>query len=71
MLRTGTRLQRVADVLAMHWNWSGLDVSAASYYAVRLWLMRLGLYQLSRPKVRADDWMWIMDHTMQCARENA
>jgi len=65
VLRTGTRLQRVADVLAMHWNWCRLDVTAASYYSVRLWLLRLGLYQLSRPKVHADDWMWIMDHTMQ------
>ena len=50
VLRTGTRLQRVADVLAMHWNWCGLDVPVASYYSVRLWLLRLGLYQLSRPK---------------------
>jgi hypothetical protein len=65
VLRTGTRLKRVADVLSMHWNWCRLDVAAASYYSVRLWLLRLGLYQLSRPKVHADDWMWIMDHTMQ------
>jgi hypothetical protein len=65
VLRTGTRLQRVADVLRMHWNWCGLDVATASYYSVRLWLLRLGLYQLNRPKTRADDWMWIMDHTMQ------
>jgi hypothetical protein len=49
----------------MHWNWCRLDVTVASYYSVRLWLLRLGLYQLSRPKVQADDWMWIMDHTMQ------
>jgi hypothetical protein len=65
VLRTGTRLQRVADVLCLHWDWCGLEVAAASYYAVRLWLLRLGLYQLSRPKGRADDWMWIVDHTMQ------
>ncbi len=66
VLRTGTRLQRVADVLSMHWSWCSLEVTAASYYySVRLWLLRLGLYQLSRPKVQADDWMWIMDHTMQ------
>jgi len=65
VLRAGTRLQRVAEVLSMHWKWCGLDVSAASYYSVRLWLLRLGLYQLNRPKARADDWMWIMDHTMQ------
>jgi hypothetical protein len=65
VLRTGTRLQRVADVLSMHGKWCRLDATAASYYSVRLWLLRLGLYQLSRPKIRADDWMWIMDHTMQ------
>jgi len=65
VLHAGTRLQRVADVLSMQGNWCGLDVAAASYYSVRLWLLRLGLYQLSRAKVQADDWMWIMDHTMQ------
>jgi hypothetical protein len=63
--RAGTRLRRVATVLAMHWRWCGLDVRSASYYSVRLWLLRLGLYQLSRPKVQADDWIWIADHTMQ------
>jgi hypothetical protein len=31
----------------------------------RLWLMRLGLYELRRPKETADDWVWIMDHTVQ------
>jgi len=31
----------------------------------RLWLMRLGLYELRRPKEKADDWVWIMDHTVQ------
>jgi len=65
VLRTGTRLQRVADVLSMHWKWCGLNFTAASYYSVRLWLLRLGLYQLNRPKTQADDWMWIIDHTMQ------
>jgi hypothetical protein len=65
VLRTGTRLQRVAAVLKMHWNWCRLDVRTASYYTVRLWLLRLGLYQLSCPKEQADDWMWVIDHTMQ------
>ncbi len=31
----------------------------------RLWLMRLGLYELLREKEPADDWVWIMDHTVQ------
>ena len=38
---------------------------STSYYSVRLWLLRLGLYQLSRAKIQADDWIWIADHTMQ------
>jgi hypothetical protein len=65
VLRAATRLQRVAAVLGMHWDWSGFDVRSASYYSVRLWLLRLGLYQLIRPKTDAEDWMWIVDHTMQ------
>lgn len=31
----------------------------------RLWMLRLGLYELTREKTRADDWLWIMDHTVQ------
>lgn len=31
----------------------------------RLWLLRIGLYELSRPKEIADDWLWIVDHTVQ------
>ena len=65
VLRAGTRLRRVPDVLSMSWNWSDLHLRAASYYSVRLWLLRLGLHQLNRPKTPADDWMWIVDHTMQ------
>jgi hypothetical protein len=65
VLRTGTRLRRVPGVMAMYWRWSGMMESVASFYSVRMWLLRLGLYQLSRPKQPADDWMWIIDHTMQ------
>ena len=65
VLRAGTRLRRVAAVLAIHWSWCGVDAPVASYYSVRLWLLRLGLYQLNRPKTQADDWMWIVDHTVQ------
>ena len=49
----------------MHRSWCNLDTRIASYYSVRLWLLRLGLHQLARPKIQADDWMWIVDHTMQ------
>lgn len=28
------------------------------------WLLRLGLYELQRPKEPADDWVWLIDHTI-------
>jgi hypothetical protein len=28
------------------------------------WEMKLGLHKLTRPKVAADDWIWIMDHVV-------
>jgi hypothetical protein len=31
----------------------------------RMWLLRVGLYELIRPKERANDWVLIMDHTIQ------
>lgn len=29
------------------------------------WLLRLGLHELLRPKEKADDWVFIVDHTLQ------
>ena len=31
----------------------------------QMWLLRLGLFELSRPKEAAEDWVWIVDHTVQ------
>jgi hypothetical protein len=32
---------------------------------IRLWALRLGLFELQRRKKADDDWAWIMDHTVQ------
>jgi len=40
-----------------------------SWYAGRLWLLRLGYYKLMRPKPKASDWVWILDHTVQVGAE--
>jgi hypothetical protein len=46
-----------------------LPLPAPSWFAGRLWLQRLGYYKLTRPKVQADDWVWIVDHTVQIGKE--
>jgi hypothetical protein len=33
--------------------------------AGRTWLFRLGLHELTCPQEKADDWVWLVDHTVQ------
>ena len=40
-----------------------------SWTSGRWWILRLGLYKLTRPKVVAQDWIWILDHTLQLGPE--
>lgn len=43
----------------------GLSCSAPSWVCGRFWLLRLGYYKLKRRKEMADDWVWIVDHSIQ------
>lgn len=42
---------------------SSLEVP--QWHTGRLWWLRLGYYELYRQKEQADDWVWIVDHTVQ------
>jgi hypothetical protein len=39
-----------------------------SWFSVRLWLLRVGHHKLTRAKTIADDWCWIIDHTIQLGK---
>ena len=43
----------------------GLLFAGPSHTTVQNLLQRLGLYELTRIKERADDWIWITDHTIK------
>ncbi len=47
----------------------GYSSVCPSWYAGRFWLLRLGYYKLMKPKEQADDWVWIIDHTVQLGVE--
>jgi hypothetical protein len=47
----------------------GPELPRPSWYAGRLWLLRIGYYKLMRPKHHASDWVWIVDHTVQVGVE--
>jgi hypothetical protein len=53
---------RVLEVLGLTGHGPG---SKPTWFAGRFWLLRLGYYQLTRPKLPATDWVWIIDHTIQ------
>ncbi len=46
-----------------------MGLSAPSWYTGRFWLLRLGYYKLERAKEKAEDWIWIVDHTVQLGSE--
>jgi len=41
------------------------STSISAWTTVRRWLLRLGLYALSRPLERTNDWAYLIDHTVQ------
>jgi hypothetical protein len=43
----------------------GGEPEVPSPTTVRSWLLRIGLHQLQRPLEPGDDWVWIVDHTVQ------
>jgi len=56
----------VFEIFVQHWD---LSAEAPHWTTGRMWLLRVGLYKLTRPKTIADDWVWIVDHTNQIGVE--
>jgi hypothetical protein len=69
VLSASAGLRGSSRSLALMFSFMGLSISAPSWYSGRLWLLRIGYYKLTRPKEQADDWIWIIDHTIQCGQE--
>jgi hypothetical protein len=46
-----------------------LSLSSPSWGTGRFWLLRLGYYKLKRAKEMSDDWVWIVDHSVQLGSE--
>jgi hypothetical protein len=52
----------------MNVDW-GFDFPVPHFTTVRCWLLRLGHYNLHRPKEQGNDWIWIIDHSNQIGQE--
>jgi hypothetical protein len=61
--RAGQRCLSAVLQLVAQWLPGSSDIPCPN--TGRMWVLRLGLYELTRPQVKADDWVWILDHTIQ------
>ena len=57
---------RVLEFIA---RFFGLPFSAPDWTTGRMWLLRFGLAQLNAPKEQADDWVWLIDHSVQIGKQ--
>ena len=65
VLKAAMSMRATAAALAILAERQFLDFVTPSASALRLWLIRLGCYALTRPLERATDWVWLIDHTAQ------
>jgi hypothetical protein len=69
VISAATSLRCAARVIELVAARFGLSLPCPSWSAGRVWLLRVGYYKLTRPKVLAEDWVWIVDHTVQVGTE--
>jgi hypothetical protein len=62
-------MRGASKAMGIFFSFLGLEIPVPCWTTGRLWLLRLGLHKLSRPKEKADDWIWIIDHTVQLGAE--
>jgi hypothetical protein len=60
----GASLRCAASVLGL-FQVTGEDEMIPDWSTGRLWLLRIGLAALLRSLVIADDWVWVIDHSIQ------
>jgi hypothetical protein len=64
-------LRAAARVLRLFNDWLGVELKVPKWHTIRTWLLRIGLSQLADDKTfeRADDWIWLVDHSNQIGQE--
>jgi hypothetical protein len=69
VLQASSSLRGASQAMARTLALFQLPYAVPAWSTGRLWLLRLGYYKLTRAKEQADDWAWIVDHTVQMGQE--
>lgn len=65
----GVSLRGAARVLGLLAEALGWPIDIPDWTTGRLWLMRVGHAMLTMPVEKADDWAWLIDHSVQIGQE--
>lgn len=71
MLSSATSIRGSERAVKIFYSCYRLDEPGATYSTARVGLLGLGYYQLTREKEVAEDWVWIVDHTVQIGEQKA
>jgi hypothetical protein len=69
LIQLGIPLRAASRVLEFIAQSLGLPFSAPDWTTGRTWLLRFGLAQLLATKAPGDDWVWLIDHSVQIGTE--
>jgi hypothetical protein len=69
LVQRGVSLRGTSRVLEFVARFFGLPFSAPHWTTGRMWLLRFGFAQLNAPKAQADDWAWLIDHSVQIGKQ--
>lgn len=62
-------LRATEAVLQIVFEWLGIVAAVPDWTAIRTWMQRLGVAAIEEPLERADDWVWLADHSNQIGPE--
>lgn len=69
VLVAGVSLRAVPRVLETINEVLGLSLPVPCWTTGRQWLLRLGHAMLTAPRASAEDWVWLIDHSVQIGRD--
>lgn len=64
-LKTSTSFRAIAINFMIQINTMKLDINAPTHTTILNWLHKIGYYQLMKPKEKANDWIIIIDESIQ------
>lgn len=68
-LKTSVSFRAISEIFAIFAFCLNLEVRKPTYTTVISWVQKVGYYELTKPKEKADDWVIILDHSIDIGRD--